>query len=385
VRDDPFRVLVLGGYGHFGSRICRALAPDPAIELTVAGRDAARAEQFAAGLATGATAPNPPAAAAIDHQSRSFRTALAALRPNLLIHNAGPFQGQDYSVAEACIDAGVHYVDLADGRAFVCGIEILDARARSRDVLVVSGSSTLPAVSSAVIDALCAEFDELAWLTDIEIGIAPPQRIPRGEATLASILSYCGKPFQQLEHGSWREVYGWQAIRRVRFRSLGTRWMAACDVPDLELFPRRYRGVHTVRFEAGLELAALQWGLWLMAVATRLRLVADWSRHARWIQRVATRFDRFGSDVGGMHVALTARAPGARPRRVAWEMTAREGHGPEIPSIPAVILARKLAAGAITARGAMPCVGLFSLEEFAAATAPFAMTTSVRRMDTPLG
>jgi hypothetical protein len=247
---------------------------------------------------------------------------------------------------------------------------------------VVSGASTLPALSSAVIDALRAEFDELAWLTRIEIGIAPPQRIPRGEATLASILSYCGKPFQRLERGTWREVHGWQAIRRVRYRSLGTRWMAACDVPDLELFPRRYRGVETVRFEAGLELAVLQWGLWLMAAAVRLGLVADWSRHARCIQRVAARFDRFGSEVGGMHVALISRAPGGLPRRVVWEMTAREGHGPEIPSIPAAILARKLAVGEITARGATPCVGLFTLDEFAAAIRPFAITWSVRSAET---
>jgi hypothetical protein len=158
--------------------------------------------------------------------------------------------------------------------------------------------------------------------------------------------------------------------------------MAACDVPDLELFPRRYPGVRTVRFEAGLELAVLQWSLWLMAAAARLGLVADWPRHARWVQRAAARVDRFGSDVGGMHVALTARPPGGRERRVVWELTAREGHGPEIPSLPATILARKLAAGTVAARGATPCVGLFSLQEFAAAIAPFAITWSVRSTET---
>jgi hypothetical protein len=377
VSDEPFRVLVVGGYGHFGSRICRALAPDPAIQLIVAGRDAARAERFAAGLAAGQAPSNSPVATAIDHRSPAFRDALAGLRPNLVIHSAGPFQAQDYSVAEACIDAGAHYVDLADGRAFVCGIEHLDARGRARGVLVVSGASTLPAVSAAVIDALRAEFEQPELLTDIEIGIAPAQRIPRGEATLASVLSYCGKPFQRLEDGRWRKVRGWQAMRRFRYSALGTRWMAACEVPDLELFPRRYRGARSVRFDAGLELAVLQWGLWLMAAAAGLGLVADWSRHARRLQRAAAWFDRFGSDVGGMHVALTGRTTGGRARRVVWELTARAGHGPEIPSIPAAILARKLAAGAITLRGATPCVGLFTHDEFAAAIAPFDITWSV--------
>jgi hypothetical protein len=34
---------------------------------------------------------------------------------------------------------------------------------------------------------------------------------------------------------------------------VGGRLAAACDVPDLELFPARYAGVQTVRFSAALE------------------------------------------------------------------------------------------------------------------------------------
>jgi short subunit dehydrogenase-like uncharacterized protein len=50
---------------------------------------------------------------------------------NTVVHTAGPFQGQDYTVALAAIDAGCHYVDLGDGRQFVCGIGRLDAAARA--------------------------------------------------------------------------------------------------------------------------------------------------------------------------------------------------------------------------------------------------------------
>ena len=45
---------------------------------------------------------------------------------------------------------------------------------------------------------------------------------------------------------------------------------------------------------------------------------------------------------------------------------AKRGHGPYVPILPAVILARKLAAGSLTRIGAMPCLGLFTLEEFEA-------------------
>jgi uncharacterized protein YbjT (DUF2867 family) len=44
------RVMVLGGDGSFGARICRAFADDRHIELIVAGRDSARSAAFASGL-----------------------------------------------------------------------------------------------------------------------------------------------------------------------------------------------------------------------------------------------------------------------------------------------------------------------------------------------
>jgi hypothetical protein len=45
----------------------------------------------------------------------------------------------------------------------------------------------------------------------------------------------------------------------------GTRWMVSVDVPDLELFPKRY-GVRNATFYAGLELSLLHLGT--CAIAT---------------------------------------------------------------------------------------------------------------------
>ncbi|MBI2767885.1 MAG: saccharopine dehydrogenase, partial [Chloroflexi bacterium] len=41
------RVLVLGGTGVFGSRLCRLLAGDPGLTLTVAARDRAAVDALA--------------------------------------------------------------------------------------------------------------------------------------------------------------------------------------------------------------------------------------------------------------------------------------------------------------------------------------------------
>ena len=97
------RVLVLGGYGNFGGYVCRALASDARIRLIVAGRSRAKAEAFAAGLATAI----PAEAAALDIGDPG--AAMAACRPDLVIHTVGPFQQQDYRVAEAAVACGAHY------------------------------------------------------------------------------------------------------------------------------------------------------------------------------------------------------------------------------------------------------------------------------------
>ena len=48
-----------------------------------------------------------------------LEAALQQRKPTVVISTVGPFQGQGYGAAEACIRQGIHYVDLADGRDFV--------------------------------------------------------------------------------------------------------------------------------------------------------------------------------------------------------------------------------------------------------------------------
>jgi hypothetical protein len=351
-----YRVLVLGGYGHFGGRIGKALARD--VTVIVAGRDAHQAANFARALG------GQYEGVALDHTAANLSQRLRELRVNAVVHTCGPFQGQDYHVAQACIAAGAHYLDLADGRDFVAGIVALDAAARDRNVLVVSGASTLPALSSAVIDEHLGYF---ATLDAIDISIAPGQRAPRGLATLQAVLSYCGKPFNAWEAGRWRTVYGWQDLKHFDYPGLGSRWLARCDVPDLQLFPQRYAGVQHVRVDAALELAVAQGTFWLLAALVRGGLIKDAARCAPLLLQCARHFDAWGSDAGGMHVGLRGTDHHGRPAKVNWHLTARQGHGPQIPAIPAIVLARKLAAGTLAARGAMPCMGLMSLAEFAEA------------------
>ncbi len=114
------KILVLGAYGFFGSRICAALAKNPRIHLILAGRDLSKAT--AAAYQLGLSAHH---ARQLDSTNPDLALQLRKLGINVVIHAAGPFQGQGYEVARAAIKAGCNYLDLADGRAFVTGISRL--------------------------------------------------------------------------------------------------------------------------------------------------------------------------------------------------------------------------------------------------------------------
>ncbi len=359
----PRRVLVLGGYGHFGARICRELARDGEFEVVVAGRNLARAEELASDLKA-RFSTGDIRAARMDHAGEGFLDELRSIDPALVIHTAGPFQGQDYRVAEACVATGCHYIDLADSRRFVCDFAALNQRALDNDLLLVTGASTLPGVSSAVIDELADGIE----LEGVEISIAPANQTPRGRGTIAGVLSYCGKGFDVLEDHRLVRTYGWQDLRRVSYRGF-KRLAGACDVPDLELFPIHYQGIGTVRFHAALELGWQQWGLWSMAWLGRLRLVSDWGRFAAAFYWISERLQSFGTDEGAMRVHVWGRDTARQRIDRTWLLRAGQNHGPEIPCVPAVVLARRMLRGGPRERnGALPCVSLITLDEFAAAT-----------------
>jgi NAD(P)-dependent dehydrogenase (short-subunit alcohol dehydrogenase family) len=250
MQQESCRVLVLGGYGHFGARIVRALATTPGITVIAAGRNPAQAPANLPGVDLSRIE-----LCRLDTADPAFADQLAATGAQLVIHTAGPFQGQGYDVALACLQAGMHYIDLADGREFVRDFALkVDAPARAAGRSAISGASTLPALSSAVVDALAPQFERLQG---IDMVIAPAQATPLGMATVRAVLSYCGKPFDCWIDGRWQPVIGWADPQPVRFAQIAPRLAAACDVPDHDLLVQRYPGVLTVRFRAALELPFL--------------------------------------------------------------------------------------------------------------------------------
>jgi hypothetical protein len=354
--DVVKRVLIIGGYGNFGSYIARSLAAVPGIKLLIAGRSFDKASRFVSQLRAAVEAE--PIALDI---SADISAPLAVARPEVLIHTTGPFQTQSYAVAEACLRQGCHYIDLADARGFVIGIDRFDAEARRKNLLLVSGASSVPCLTAALIDDYRPLF---ASLQRVDYGISAAQQTNRGLATLAAILSYVGKPFTTLIDGRSAMVYGWQSLHAEHYPRLGRRLFGNCDVPDLELFPPRYPGLRTLRFAAGTEIRFLHIGLWLLSWLVRTGVLSGLDAVAPQLMRLAFLFDALGSGRSGFHMFLSGVGKDGMPRLERFFMIAGSGHGPYIPCMPAILLAKGLASGEVWASGARPCLDLIDLQTY---------------------
>ena len=107
------RITIIGGYGIFGGRIAEALTRIDEYRVRIVGRNPKIGRNFATRIEAEFRASN------LDN-SQSLTSAIEDLF--LVIHAAGPYQGADYRVAEACLKIGAHSLNLADAREFVAGI-----------------------------------------------------------------------------------------------------------------------------------------------------------------------------------------------------------------------------------------------------------------------
>jgi hypothetical protein len=252
----------------------------------------------------------------------------------------------DYAVPRACISAGISYCDIADGREFVTGIVALDEEARKAGVVLLSGASSVPALSGAVVRALCQGMD---CVHSVAIAISASNRATAGPAVAAAILSQLGQPIKLLRNGRPVVAYGWQDMRYLHFVVPGLapirrRLVALVDVPDLALLPIRLPGGPAVTFRAGTELAGQNILLWLASWPVRWGWLKTLSPFASWLRPLQRLTARLGTDRSAMQVSLRGEVGSTRIER-RWTLIAEHGDGPEIPSLAAPLLVERLLAG----------------------------------------
>jgi Domain of unknown function (DUF4166)/Saccharopine dehydrogenase NADP binding domain len=351
------RVLILGGYGTFGGRLARLLSDEPRLTLIVAGRSMQAAKAFCAGVAAQARL-----VAAVFDRDGDAATQLAALAPDIVVDASGPFQtyGDPYRLVRAALARGISYLDIADGSEFVTGIARFDVEARARGVFVLTGVSSFPVLTAAVVRRLSAGMTEI---DSISAGIAPSPYATLGLNVIRSIASYAGRPVVRMRDGRRSVGYGLTESRRFTIAPpgrvpLGSRRFSLVDAPDLRVLPALWPSLRNVWTGAGTVPEILHRVLNLFAWAVRLRFFPSlfpFGRAMHWI----TRHLRWGEDRGGMFVEVKS---GALTR--SWHMTAEADDGPFIPSMACEAIIRQCLDGRRPPVGARAATGDVELGDY---------------------
>jgi hypothetical protein len=361
------RVLILGGYGVFGGRLARLLIQDN-IDTTIAGRDYRKACAF-----TREFGGEP-----IMIDLGKDLSPITNVNPDLVVDAAGPFQayeGDPYKVARLCVQHGINYLDFSDDADFTAGIVELHPDATAAGCFALSGVSSVPAISAAVVRALS---DGLSEILVVETTIVPGNRAARGRSVVASILRQAGTPLTLWRGGVWRAHPGWTGARMVSLAPDLKRWANLIGAPDLKLFPPAFEA-RSVLFRAGLELGLMHWGLTGLAYLRKFRLLPGLQLFLGPLLWTSRRLERFGSDRGGMAVDVIGIAGGKATCR-RWRMIAEKGDGPFIPAVPALAITRKMPA---VAPGARPCLQDLTLPEIERAMAKLSVRFASSEVPAP--
>ncbi|WP_342078530.1 DUF4166 domain-containing protein [Yoonia sp. SS1-5] len=355
------KVAVIGGTGTFGSRLVQLLVRD-GHEVIIAARTFSAAQALAREMG----------ASAMSFDRAGDHAPLWAQGPDVVVDAAGPFHayGADpYALPKACIDHGVHYLDLADDADFCAGIATLDDAARAAGVFVLSGLSSVPAISSAAVAALAKDAIEI---DEISSAILPGNRAPRGRAVVESILHQSGTAFEAPVDGLPRPIRSWSQPETFDLGAGMRRrgWMIV--VPDQTLFAA-YFGARSVDFRAGLELGVMNHALAVLSWMRGWRHFAIRPWFVSAILRLAALLGPFGSDRGGMSVTVKLRsADGWETRN--WRMRVLNGDGPFIPAVAARAVLRKPTQISSGARAAL-CV--VPLDDISTAMADLSVVTEM--------
>ena len=365
------KVLILGGYGTFGGRLAQLLKDEAALTMFIAGRSIEKARKFCDGLQGKATA-----VPATFDRNGDVETQLRALAPDAVVDASGPFQNYagSYAVVVAAIALGIDYLDLADGSDFVEGVAQFDRAAKDHGVFVLSGVSSFPVLTAAVVRELSKEMTRVESVTG---GIAPSPYAGVGLNVIRAIASYGGK---QVGSGAGYALIdarhftiappGYLPLRPIRFTLV--------DVPDLKALPRLWPSLRSVWMGAGPVPAVLHRALSALAYAVRLKLLPSLSPFAGLMYRTINVL-QWGEHRGGMFVEVEGSGAGGKKIARSWHLVAEGDDGPMIPSMAAEAIIRHRLGGHRPASGARAATTELELADYADLFTPRAIVTGIRQ------
>lgn len=354
------KILILGGYGVFGGRLAELLSNIPTLELLISGRNLIRATKFCHDIQGAATA------VPIQLDRNALAQHIKTLAPDLVVDASGPFQdygSNRYAVIETCIRHRVNYLDFADAADFVFGVSQFDQAARDAEVFVLSGVSSFPVLTSAVL----REMSKTMTITQVQGGIAPSPYAGIGLNVMRAVLGYAGTPVKLTRNGTQTTAPGLAESMRYTIAAPGkmplrSTHFSLVDVPELQVLPPEMPDLRDIWMGAGPVPETLHRVLNLLAKARHRLHLPSFAPLAPLFHRILNVMT-FGEHRGGIFIHASGYHNG-HPVERSWHLLAEGDDGPFIPSMAIEALIRKSLNNAAPAPGARPAIQALGLADY---------------------
>ncbi len=315
------KIVVLGGYGAVGRVVASRLGREHPGKVYVAGRSRQAAEAFAkssggAVLPLALDAGDPQQLAAVLDGAR------------VVVECVGR---DDVALARACLERGVHYVDISASALFLRQVEQLDPLARERGAAAILSVGLAPGLTN-----LLARYavERLGTADALDIGILLGLGDAHGAAAIRWTLERLVEPFTLWQDGVAIPVTSFDTAVRLRFPDrYGWRRAFRFDFADQHILPRTL-GVPRVATWLCFDSAAATAAVALLrrtGALRALKLASVRERLAALLARV-----HIGSD--GFAIGVTARR-GATPPYSCGLSGRRQSHA---TGIVAALVAEEL-------------------------------------------
>jgi hypothetical protein len=136
-------------------------------------------------------------------------------------------------------------------------------------------------------------------------------------------------------------------------------------------------------FRAALEVRLSQYAFALLAKLRTWGLLRHPEKLASALNFAAPALDFMGTALGAMVVRVQGLNAQGSSTQSAWHIAADHDHGPEIPCMAAILLARRFAQSTPMAPGAFACMGMLELADFQPEFARWGMVTDKESTDLP--
>jgi putative NADH-flavin reductase len=173
-------ILVLGAYGLVGREIVPALLSKTQLAVTASGRSAEKLEALAKRL------PNARLSTRRLDAYDTDALASACLDADLVINAVGPYAAGGADIARTVLESDRAYVDFANEQSHYRRLESLDALARERNLLLLTGAGAIPGLSTLMVMQAA---ERLPDIDEVELYYAQG-RAPDAESGFGSFMGF---------------------------------------------------------------------------------------------------------------------------------------------------------------------------------------------------